>query len=38
MLALAVVAFVLVFRLRLGILPLLGITATIGALWVLWAT
>ncbi|CAN5286540.1 chromate transporter [soil metagenome] len=38
MLALAAVAFVLVFRLRLGILPLLGISATLGALWVLWAT
>lgn len=38
MLALAAIAFVLVFRLRSGILPLLGISATLGALWVLWAT
>jgi chromate transporter len=36
MLALATVAFVLVFRLRLGILPLLGISAGLGALWMLW--
>lgn len=37
MLALSAVAFVLVFRLRLGILPLLGISSMLGALWVLWA-
>ncbi|MDT8319137.1 MAG: chromate efflux transporter [Xanthomonadales bacterium] len=35
--ALSAVAFVLVFRLRLGILPLLGISSMLGALWVLWA-
>lgn len=37
MLALSAVAFVLVFGLRLGILPLLGISSTLGALWVIWA-
>lgn len=36
MLVLSAIAFVLVFRLRLGILPLLGISATLGALWFLW--
>lgn len=38
MLSLTIVAFLLAFRLRLGILPLLGISATLGVLWVLWAT
>lgn len=38
MLVLAAVAFALVFGLRLGVLPLLGISATLGALWVLGTT
>ncbi|MDT8405885.1 MAG: chromate efflux transporter [Methylococcales bacterium] len=37
MLVLSALAFVLVFRLRLGMLPLLGISSTLGALWVLMA-
>lgn len=37
MLALSALAFVLVFRLRFGILSLLGTLSTLGALWVLWA-
>ncbi len=37
MLILSAIAFILVFRLRLGIMPLLSIAATLGALWVLWA-
>ncbi len=37
MLVLSALAFVLVFWLRSGILWLLGISATLGALWVLWA-
>ncbi|MDT8408047.1 MAG: chromate efflux transporter [Wenzhouxiangellaceae bacterium] len=37
MLVLSALAFVLVFRLRLGMLPLLGISSTLGAFWVLLA-
>jgi chromate transporter len=37
MLALTVVAFICAFRLKMGILSLLGICATLGVLWVLWA-
>lgn len=37
MLALSALAFFLVFRLRFGVLPLLGISATLGGLWVFWA-
>jgi len=38
MLALVVVAFICVLRLRMGILSLLGTCAMLGALWVLWTT
>jgi len=36
MAVLSAVAFILVFRLRMGVLSLLGILATLGALWVFW--
>lgn len=36
MLVLALIAFFLAFRLRMGILSLIGTSATLGALWVLW--
>lgn len=36
MAVLSAVAFILVFRLRMGVLSLLGVLATLGALWVLW--
>ncbi len=38
MLVLSAMAFVLVFRQRMGVLPLLGIVASLGALWVLWTS
>ena len=38
MLALTVVAFILLFRLRFGILQLLGTSATLGTAWVLWVS
>lgn len=38
MLVLTIVAFVCAFKLRMGILPLLGICATLGVLWALWAS
>lgn len=36
MAVLSAVAFILVFRLRIGVLSLLGTLATLGALWLLW--
>ncbi len=35
-LTLSAIAFVLVFGLRLGVLPLISISASLGALWIIW--
>jgi chromate transporter len=37
MLALVMIAFICVFKFRMGVLPLLGTCATLGILWVMWA-